>query len=801
MVSAKLKNKKQQPNRKSKPMPQDSYDWLHQIAFWGLALLLFFPPYFRGLFFASEQEKALVFGAVVFWIVFLWRWLQGDNRFLVVPLDYFAVALPLIYLLSFFVAVNKGLAVEEIVKNILYFFTFWSVTRLVRHEQDVEKILKVIYISALGVAVAGLATATGLINIKDGFNVAEGRIYSTFQYPNALASYLGAVILIGIYLWDRAREWGKETLEVARDSLWDKLSQKGIINFFLICSNFILLAVLLGTKSRGGLLVFVLVFLISLIGVKAEDRLITTLHLGYLACAAYFSINKFISAAANGYAGQAWLWVLAGIALAIGGQVAFSYFDRKVLAGWSRNKWMFNITFGVLAILVFAAVGFGIASNPEQVQKVADFDYLRNALDRIYYMETAVEMIKERPLLGWGGGGWEEAYKAFLDYRYTTRQVHSYYFQLGVETGILGLLAVAGLWLSFLYVGHRLYHGSKDNPRRRKLVWTITMAFLLITGHALIDFDLSLSALTLVLWTLLGLGAGLYQKDLPKENTLPSRNRVTPRWVSVTAVSVVVVLILVGSFCLIQSRVLMSQGVTLLKSGHAARGLEYMERSVNYNPFKSSYRVALSQVYKSLGKEEKAMAQANQAVTMSRFDPEPRNNLAEVAIAVGNNDAAAVAVEKTQRLAPNNVETYEKMVETYNELGLAELKEGNKDQAKKFFTKCISVPEEMMKYKSSLDKTAMKMWMGPELKINNKLEFLMGVSNYWLGNFSAAESSLIEAAQGENLKGEALLYQALVKEQKGQKEAAKQLLVQSIEINPQAEHIFESLKELPVLND
>ncbi|MEW6273944.1 MAG: hypothetical protein AB1556_02355, partial [Bacillota bacterium] len=51
------------------PVPAVEHgSWAYQAAFWGVALLLLLPPYFRGLFFATEQQRALILAAVVFWL-------------------------------------------------------------------------------------------------------------------------------------------------------------------------------------------------------------------------------------------------------------------------------------------------------------------------------------------------------------------------------------------------------------------------------------------------------------------------------------------------------------------------------------------------------------------------------------------------------------------------------------------------------------------------------------------------------------------------------------------------------------
>ncbi|MDK2887533.1 MAG: hypothetical protein PWP72_411 [Thermoanaerobacter sp.] len=80
--------------------------WTYQVAFWGLAALLFFPPFFRGLFFPPEQEMALMGAAIIFWFTWLWKHGRRDYSFLTHPLDYFTLALPLVYVMAAFGAVN-----------------------------------------------------------------------------------------------------------------------------------------------------------------------------------------------------------------------------------------------------------------------------------------------------------------------------------------------------------------------------------------------------------------------------------------------------------------------------------------------------------------------------------------------------------------------------------------------------------------------------------------------------------------------------------------------------------------------
>lgn len=485
---------------KTRTEPADARPWTYQAAFWGLALLLFFPPFFRGLFFALDQEKALMLAAVACWCAWLWKYSRREYGFLSHPLDYFALALPAAYILSSFVAVNAGLALDEIVKNLLYFLVYWMAVQVVTGQRDASRLLHVIYLAAVGVALAGLFTATGLASVKDGF--LGGRIYSTFQYPNALASYLAAAVFLGLFF---KSEYGGLPLRTAisdrtlLNTLPEKLLNSRPFGYIYKALNFILLAVLFGTKSRGGLLVTGIAVVLYLIGLHWSKRLPVLLHLLFLSILAYPAAHLFIKAATAKQMALAWLWILGGLVITLAGQWAWNF----RVAGWvdrfAAVKRRVNLTLGgILVVLVAGAVGFLTL----HLHKVDTFKYLRDAIERMYFVKDAIAMIKERPLLGWGGGGWQEAYRAFQGYLYNSNQVHSYYFQVTVETGVIGLLVVLGIWVSFLWTGHRAYRAVEPGGTGQAMIWTMTVAALAIGAHALIDFDLSLSALTLALWTL-----------------------------------------------------------------------------------------------------------------------------------------------------------------------------------------------------------------------------------------------------------------------------------------------------------
>lgn len=776
------------------------WDFIHTIAFWGLAALLFLPPYFRGLFFAPEQEKALVFAAVIFWFAYLWKWLSRNHSFLSHPFDYFVLAFPAVYLVSAFQAANHGLAVDEIVKTTLYFMVYWLTSRLVRGDKEVVTLLHVIYISAIGVALAGLATATGLIQIKDGF--LSGRIYSTFQYPNALASYLAAVTFMGLYLWRRAVTHEPGGAASFIDWLPDWQCYSGLKPYLYAAGNFLLFAVLLGTKSNGGLLVFSFTLLLYLIGLPKGNRIPVFLHLVLFIVPSFAAIWCFLSRVAGGQPSLAWLWIMIGLALALLGQYLYSIIERKGLLDWIAVHKK-AVLAGVLLIVIAGSIGAGIfvSGHGEAVKALAEEIRLRNATERIYFFQDAVKMFKERPVLGWGGGGWEEAYRAYQGYLYNSNQVHGHYFQIMVETGILGLLVILGIWFSFLLLTHRLYHGAKEDPGRRLLVWTITVACISIGLHAAIDFDLSLSALAIVLWAMFGVARGIGIYSEIKEETKKSKPYVPVNYVPLLVVSVVLLMVVVISGTLAMADSYSKQVSTAFQKQDYNKGLALRQKATSYNPFNANYHSNLALIYMQSGMLEQGAVEAQKAVKMSQYNAQRYADLANIEYSLKNNEKALKHAEKALSLAPFQIQWYETLARSYFVVGYNELTGGKRDEAKKHLEMAVGVPARIEAKMSGLGETEKKLWVvAPPMSTTSLVNLSVGSSQYLLGHLTEADVCLQMAFQDEKTKGEAALWLALIREQQGLAQDAQDYLSQAQTLIPEMAKGYEGLRSFQTLD-
>ena len=531
----------------------------------GVYLLLFLPPFLKGLFFAPDLLPAHMFTAVLFAL----HWLNRLNRraldLSLEPMDWAAFLLPLAYLLSFFVAVDRRAALGEFLKYLNYFLIYWLVQDLVQEGgqqllkakasrpsssslrdspsslalpargvsgsgpkeptgsraakifpaitavqlPSVRRVLQVIFLSAFGVAAIGLAAAAGYIKFPGAFE--SGRIMSTLQYPNALAAFIMVASLIGLALWAEARGF-----------LWPALYATGLYLFLLT---------ILGTLSRGGWIIFPLAFLLWLVALPTGYFWRSLYNLLATGGVAILIGRAFLPRVTAGQGAGAGKWLLLGLVLAVGVELLYRFL-RWVVEEHLENPLYRNVFVGSLilyAVLLASLYAFYLGSAtpsladeffPARVVDRAETigTYDTSFEGRLIYTLDALRLVRRHPLLGTGGGGWNALYHQYQSLLYWTTEIHNHFAQVLVETGLLGLGLYLWLWGAFFQRLYRLWRQWGPGRRRRglgfpgdglaaywSLLWGAAVAAVALGVHSAFDFDLSLPALSFILWALFGL--------------------------------------------------------------------------------------------------------------------------------------------------------------------------------------------------------------------------------------------------------------------------------------------------------
>jgi len=755
---------------KSKRKTKINKDHTYEAPSWLLGIfciLIFYPPFFRGLFF---QKELLVTHIFTFLILAVWLYIKikSDSPvFQSVP-DLLAFGIVLLYGISVFYGVNVRLAIAEFMKYANYFAVYLLARDLCRgNEKNRKIILNILLCSGAIVALIGIGSAIGTFNYNGAFS--GNRISSTFQYPNALASYLCALMILALGSLEN------------NDNLKEKLFYGALANLMLFT--------FIPTFSRGMWLLAPVMLIIYLLLIPKNKKFESLVDGFIVLMPAAVCSFLFIQSLEGGSAFLQWGLVLVSMGIAIGlTALRQRYFDLSEKANQKRI-WVAGaagIAFVVIAgIVAFTAVepltlsNMGVeedtsksvvrdiselekekeyvlktdvqAENPQEKpyagainiysfdqegkserlltqsieesgsvemhftvpadsefvrfqflnyyaetevtfdqaalydgqtgEKVKDlklkYKYLpervisrlhsisikeRSAQSRMTFYTDAFKIIKDYPILGTGGGGWETLYFLYQSYMYWSTQAHNYFIQLWIEIGTLGLAVFAAFVLMLLWNAWKMIRNMENSVAKFTQI-TILMAWLTLLVHSAMDFDLSLGALSIVLWTLMGTTA---QQDRAFEK-LQKKNQKT-RYAFLLIPLVLV--IWAGSLHLGEMQ-MRKAALIGIQGGSPNQPLEYMESAIKFDPFTASYKIDLAAVYASLGVQqnasyfEKAVQTAEKAVEQAPYDATILKKAAEICIQAGQFEKGLVYMEKAIAVQPMNPDNYTEYAHAY----------------------------------------------------------------------------------------------------------------------------------------
>ena len=126
----------------------------------------------------------------------------------------------------------------------------------------------------------------------------------------------------------------------------------------------------------------------------------------------------------------------------------------------------------------------------ERVQSFSIKD--KSVWERGIYFIDSLKIIQKNALFGLGGKGWLYHYQSIQSYVYSSTEPHSFILQTFIDNGIVGFTT---LIIMLIYANIQIF-------KRRKTINEIDLAFILLTLHGFIDFDMSFYCI-MVLWVTL----------------------------------------------------------------------------------------------------------------------------------------------------------------------------------------------------------------------------------------------------------------------------------------------------------
>lgn len=832
-----MANKKAKANTSIKE--SNIIKYLKIILFIAVLIIVFYPPYLKGLYFETQQLPSEIFVFIVFAAFWVYRIMKRDRRFLETPVDYASFGFVIVYLISILGAVSLRLAIAEWLKYCMYFAVFFMLSELADSYKSRVMVLWVIVASAVGVSILGIDAAAGgyiadvLKPVLTGIGAPadmfmslyqNGRIYSTLQYPNTLAAYLMAAFFISL------------GLTIASSKLWKKLVAGA--------ASFILLVTFIATLSRGAYILLPIAAVIFLISLPKGNRIKGAVYgLGMAIAVGIVSI-KFLEYISTpiGNEMKIWAFILAGIALSALSVILVSY----IVISLEKVNW--KVYTGIISALAFAAlvvtlyilnadiplelsneankantanvvvksavlkpgneyklqfnvnasatedklysyevgvlnltekdilfnkqtllsstseketqgikkreVFFTVPEDSRVVRfyfvnsyagtkavfnnaKVVDastgkvvkniklkYKYFDSVISRFetlsadfsgiqrsVYNKDALKMIKDRWFIGAGGGAWPILYFSYQSYLYWTTQAHNYFLQLGIETGIIGVIVLILTLIAMLLTYLFYYFRKKEDGESEKGILTaaVITAIAALSMHSAIDFDLSLSAVFLLLWELIAVLNAAY-KEKAREGMLDSQFTVLSKVFKLKNITqslkikpviglVATIAILIVPVLFASAKAYSAEASKALEAKNIDMAINYFKKASSLDQFRPEYKIDHANLLirkNKVSKEDidEATAQMIKAESLCKYDVNLTPNLGSYYLSVGNAEKGLDLFRRTTTLRPFNPADWQQRVNAYFKVIGSYFNKRNDAIAMKYITEALSVINE-----------------------------------------------------------------------------------------------------------
>lgn len=312
-------------------------------------------------------------------------------------------------------------------------------------------------------------------------------------------------------------------------------------------------------------------------------------------------------------------------------------------------------------------------SIARRIESIGINDTSSNA--RITFYEDAFKIIKNNFLIGTGGGGWKAIYRKYQSYNYAASEAHNYYMQLFIEVGFIGFIMFIGFILSIFIICYKIYKKIYDESNLdydlvefNTVHKSLMVGILTILTHAILDFDLSLSAFTMILFVLFGIVVSNYKEDKILKLEIDKIN--SKRIISIVAIALIVInLGLISSFKIANVNAITA---ARLFEEDKDKSLAKLETASKLDFVNVDYKKDLSKMYLEKFKETKddkylSMSQIlmKESVSLLPNDFDTLKTASFYYLSVGNIEKGLSLADKLVERQPLNIEAYKIKCDAY----------------------------------------------------------------------------------------------------------------------------------------
>lgn len=633
-----------------------------EVMFWIFTLLATAPLYFRGLFF---QQDFAVFTIIALAFLILSVVTKEAKITFNLMTDLALGIFVLFYLISSAFAVNLNLALGETIKYLVVYLIYLAAKSFFRDEITVRKGLYAIVVIVAGMSLISLSSAAGLFVYPGAYSDSEIErwLNGTVQYHNAF----GALTLMALFM---------------ACALGSFKSLKNASNWGIALCSYLLMFGLIMSYSRGAWVLAPVLFIVYMIFGDKPQRVAFFSYVLPAGISVIAVLSKFSAYVVEKNTGMAVLWFFIGLAIFAVLYVFISWLLHKLSAMKHFNLVaIIIIIVGILGVVLIVLMPQLFSFLPAQLmERISGINLGSETVqERFVFYQDAFQIAQRNLLIGNGGGAWQDLYGMYQSYLYYSTQAHSYIMQILVETGILGMLSWIAAVVLFYFLAIRAFLKKSVSKDILNAIICGVSALLL---HSFIDFDLSLPAITIILWVLIAMLTALTVKK--ERNIRPAIS------IAVSAVLIVVSIATVAAYGANQ------HGDALMDAENYQEAYQKYHQATIFAPFNPEYLTdkALAKALSSnkVSDRQEAVALFDKAVSFAPYHLDVQQAGIGIYSAIGSEKYALDCVDNTIKLQPMNPNNYMAYLQSAANIMPAYIADGAYDKAKALAEAAMEIP-------------------------------------------------------------------------------------------------------------
>lgn len=306
---------------------------------------------------------------------------------------------------------------------------------------------------------------------------------------------------------------------------------------------------------------------------------------------------------------------------------------------------------------------------------------------RTYFTKDGLKIIKDYPLIGAGGGAWKNLYRQYQSIPYNTTEVHNFYVQYGTEVGIIGIGALIALLVLIVI-------SMVKSIKVRSQYLYVYLAAMLLLLHSSIDFNLSLVAVSYILWMLIGI--------INSEKNTPLIKKSTQKYIG-ALIPVLSFAVIIISSSIYYGMKLGAQGALTAKEGKDInKAIELYEKASTFDRYSAVYRIDLAQIMNNQLRKTKNRKYLDgfleQVSFIRKYEPynhEYTPTICSMYLAIGMLNEASNLADVKLKDEPLLLQSYMVKIDVNYEIASYYLKNEKVEEAIPYLEKVIKAKDEL----------------------------------------------------------------------------------------------------------